>query len=428
MKTRQLIVPLVLMLLVLTAGCAKLSPMSPFTPLDLNAKYATGDYVPRVDNFIIILDSSSSMGLPYKGTLNTGHPKFDVAKDLVGRINGTLPDMPIKGAIQTFGHGSCLPKSKTETIYGIDNYSRKGLEKGLDGIPCAGGTSPGGLAVKASGDLIDSVRGRTAVIFISDGEDLDYDPLLETAALKQRFGSDLCFYPVWVGNKPQGGKFMEMLAKKVDCGFLTKADDLSGSKQMADFVEAVFLAPVGDSDGDGVKDNRDDCPNTPPRVEVDERGCPKAAPMPPTKRTPTDRDGDGVVDGKDKCPDTPMGAAVDARGCWIVKGVKFDYDKSNIKPMYNSNLDNIVTILKKNPGLMIRIEGHTDNKGSMNYNMRLSLERAKSVRDYLVKKGIEKKRLSVSGFGFSRPVKPNDTAEGRAFNRRAELHPVKNNL
>jgi OOP family OmpA-OmpF porin len=186
---------------------------------------------------------------------------------------------------------------------------------------------------------------------------------------------------------------------------------------MIDFVKRVFLTTDNDSDRDGVPDSLDKCPDTPIGVEVDESGCPDVVQM--------DRDGDGVFDDIDECPDTPLGAIVDVRGCWVVKGVQFDYKKWDVKPQFNSNLDNIENILKNNPGLNIRIEGHTDDVGSMKYNIGLSGKRAQAIKDYLVDKGIDSSRITTKGLGYSQPIAGNETPEGRALNRRAEIIPVK---
>ena len=172
-----------------------------------------------------------------------------------------------------------------------------------------------------------------------------------------------------------------------------------------------------DSDGDGVYDDKDRCPDTPIGVEVDEYGCPKVS--------NTDSDGDGVFDDQDECPDTPKDAIVDNRGCWVVKGVQFDYKKWDVKPQFNSNLDNVENILKKNPELIIRIEGHTDDIGSMEYNLNLSSKRAQSIKDYLVGKGIDEWRITTTGLGYTQPIADNESPEGRALNRRAEIVPVK---
>ena len=77
-----------------------------------------------------------------------------------------------------------------------------------------------------------------------------------------------------------------------------------------------------------------------------------------------------------------------------------------------------------NPSLNAQVQGNTDNIGTEKYNMGLSLRRAKSVKAYLVNKGVAADRMSIRGFGFSRPVATNDTDEGRALNRRVELTPA----
>ncbi|MFO7601523.1 MAG: OmpA family protein [Candidatus Desulfacyla sp.] len=167
-----------------------------------------------------------------------------------------------------------------------------------------------------------------------------------------------------------------------------------------------------DSDGDGVPDYLDKCPGTPPGVEVDSRGC------------PLDSDGDGVPDYRDKCPGTPKGARVDTEGCWVIDEAFFDFDKRDVKPRFYPIFDEVVAILNNNPSLRIVIEGHTDNVGTEAYNRKLSEERAKAVQGYLVKKGIQRDRLSTAEYGCSMPKASNETAEGRALNRRVKLEPL----
>jgi OOP family OmpA-OmpF porin len=140
--------------------------------------------------------------------------------------------------------------------------------------------------------------------------------------------------------------------------------------------------------------------------------------------TPMDSDGDGVSDNADQCPDTPKGATVDKRGCWVLTGVTFDTSKWEIKSKYYSILNSVVTILQKNADLNLEIEGHTDNRGAADYNQRLSENRAKAIMDYLIARGISSNRLSARGYGFSKPAASNSTAAGRAQNRRVELRPI----
>ncbi|MFH1075968.1 MAG: OmpA family protein [Pseudomonadota bacterium] len=177
-------------------------------------------------------------------------------------------------------------------------------------------------------------------------------------------------------------------------------------------VEVDSMGCPKDSDGDGVPDYMDECPNTPPNVPVDEKGCPK------------DSDEDGVLDNIDKCCNTPKGARVDKRGCWVIKAVLFDYDKWDIKPGAYPALDEAISVINQNPSLKIRVDGHTDNIGSDTYNKVLSEKRANSVMQYLLEKGIAQERLSAKGFSFSKPATSNNTEENRAQNRRVELTPL----
>jgi len=147
---------------------------------------------------------------------------------------------------------------------------------------------------------------------------------------------------------------------------------------------------------------------------VDAKGC------------PLDSDGDGVADYLDKCPNTPKGATVDARGCWTYAAVVlFDFDSAEIKSEAFPMLDEAALILRKNPAMKVEIDGHTDNTGSAAYNMTLSERRAKAVMKYFVDQGVEAKCLTTKGFGFTKPAATNDTKKGRAKNRRVELTPVK---
>lgn len=205
----------------------------------------------------------------------------------------------------------------------------------------------------------------------------------------------------------------------------------------------VDTATLRDSDGDGVPDHLDECPNTPKGVAVDERGCPldtdgDGVPdymdeCPGTLKgvavdvrgCPLDTDRDGVPDYLDECPGTPKGAKVDERGCWIISEALFDFNKYQIKTVFYPHLDEIVTVLQENPTMVIEIQGHTDNIGSSQYNRKLSENRAKAVKNYLTKKGVNNQRLIAVGFGFSRPKTTNRTEEGKALNRRVELLPVR---
>ncbi len=107
----------------------------------------------------------------------------------------------------------------------------------------------------------------------------------------------------------------------------------------------------------------------------------------------------------------------------VLRGVNFDFNSSEIRPSSRPVLDQAAEILKANPGVDVRVEGHTDAIGSEEYNQALSVRRAEAVFRYLVNRGVEPERFTVEGFGESRPIASNDTDAGRAQNRRVELIP-----
>ncbi|HEV8122430.1 MAG TPA: OmpA family protein [Candidatus Polarisedimenticolia bacterium] len=185
-----------------------------------------------------------------------------------------------------------------------------------------------------------------------------------------------------------------------------------------------------DSDGDGVADNLDKCPDTPHGTKVDSNGCPVVE----------DSDGDGVPDDRDRCPDTPRGTKVDAQGCVLVaaapaalpllpeakksvvlEGVTFETNSSHLKPESAATLDRVAESLKANPDVRVEIGGHTDSQGADAHNMQLSRDRANSVRAYLLDKGVSPVQLEAKGYGETRPIADNNSAAGRARNRRVEL-------
>lgn len=145
-----------------------------------------------------------------------------------------------------------------------------------------------------------------------------------------------------------------------------------------------------------------------------------------------DSDGDGVADHLDACPGTPRNVVVDAQGCpqqvteieqlRMELRVFFDRDKSNVKPQYREEIAKVAEKMREFPNSTAAIEGHAskDSKRSnARYNQRLSEARANAVKSVLANEfGVAPNRLSAVGYGFDRPVAPNDTAEGRAMNRR----------
>jgi OOP family OmpA-OmpF porin len=142
---------------------------------------------------------------------------------------------------------------------------------------------------------------------------------------------------------------------------------------------------------------------------------------------PVDSDGDGVYDDVDQCPNTPAGTRVDAVGCplqvtqiaSIKLKVSFPFDSSVIGDQYFSDVAELSKFLKRFEQLQVNIEGHTDSSGPETYNQQLSPRRAQAVVDLLVNEhGVPSSRLQAIGHGESQPVASNDTKEGRIANRR----------
>ncbi|SCY49755.1 OmpA family protein [Desulfoluna spongiiphila] len=179
-------------------------------------------------------------------------------------------------------------------------------------------------------------------------------------------------------------------------------------------VDALGCPVILDSDGDGVPDDMDVCADTPAGQPVDELGCPVIL----------DADGDGVEDSMDRCPDTPQGAVVDNRGCWVIQGLTFDTGETRIKSDFLPLLNEVVAVLMTNPEVRVSIEGYTDSQGSDTANQRISEGRAKAVQEYFVSKGVAEGRMEYQGFGEENPVADNETEEGRKQNRRVELRPL----
>lgn len=186
-----------------------------------------------------------------------------------------------------------------------------------------------------------------------------------------------------------------------------------------------------DKDGDGIPDAVDQCPDKAEDFDkVDDKdGCPE-----------TDADEDGIPDATDACPKEPGEAnpVAEKNGCpqfikriegsseiQILKQVQFQTGSAKILQNSFVILDEVVRLLKVNPDIAkLSIEGHTDNRGSDQLNEKLSADRAKSCMDYLIKKGIDAKRLTSSGFGPRKPIDDNKTDAGRQRNRRTEFHIV----
>lgn len=181
-----------------------------------------------------------------------------------------------------------------------------------------------------------------------------------------------------------------------------------------------------DADGDGVADNADRCPNTPAGMQVGADGCP----------TIRDADRDNIADERDRCPNTPAGRNVDANGCplaelpqvgqaLVIRNVSFTSGTARLTPASRTVVagiaQSIQATLRTAPSARFEVGGHTDNRGAVATNRRLSQQRAQAVMQALVAAGVPASALTAVGYGPDAPVGPNTTAVGRAQNRRVEI-------
>lgn len=373
----------------LLSGCATQSnnAFQAFNAEDLNALVKSGALVQKTDSFVVLNDSSSSMGKTYLGSTDYAGNKLDVEKSLLNKFNKSIPAIKLSSGLRSFGFGPCVDWSSSKSNQAVQSYSQAGFDSAIGSLQCASGGTPLADALTATNPDLAAAPGTKALIVLSDGQD-ETSPVPAAEALKAQYGDKLCIYTVWVGNDDEtsGQADLQAISDASGCGFSTTAAAISTPAGMSDFVKQVFFKP-----GAPVQD------------------C-----------STKDDDHDGVNNCNDKCADTPKGAIVDKEGCWAFHGVLFDFDSDKVKSKYHPLIQNAVEVMKLNPGLTVEVQGHTDSYGTDAYNQNLSERRAKSVKNELVKQGVDGKRLTTKGFGESKPVESNETDEGRAYNRRVE--------
>jgi outer membrane protein OmpA-like peptidoglycan-associated protein len=207
-------------------------------------------------------------------------------------------------------------------------------------------------------------------------------------------------------------------------GIPDTADKCPNEPEDRDRFEDEDGCPDPDNDTDGLADAVDRCPNEPEDKDgfQDDDGCPDP-----------DNDKDTVPDTEDKCPNDP--GPPDNNGCpkkyehivvtqekiELKQKIFFDTDKSTIQPRSFALLDEVGSVLRSRPTMTVRIEGHTDSRGTRAHNMKLSAARAASVRQHLMGLGVDASRMDAQGYGPDQPIETNKTAAGREKNRRVEF-------
>jgi OOP family OmpA-OmpF porin len=365
---------------VLLSGCAShpTSVYEPFQAQDLNPLLTSGQYVQKTDNFFVINDSSGSMSDKYKGPAFTAQPdptKFSVEREVLRRMNQTIPDLKLTSSIRSFGFGPCLDNHFTKLNMEPTAYTKEVFSAGVDALECSGGGSPLDDGIVGSTADLSSTSGQIAVLVMSDGHDLDSYGTKEIAAMKSAYGDRLCVYGVWTGNPEEisGLAVLNQLSSIAGCGFAVSSDVVSTPEGMARFVKSIFLKPAV-------------VPAAPPRE--------------------------------------------------LHVNVQFDNDeyslehsslvKNNVNGLRSTpeevkhDLDVQVSSIMANPDTRYEVQGHTNYTGKEARNIILGEGRAQTIYSYLLANypGVDQHLIAPKGYSWNCP----DQADPRSpQNRRVDL-------
>jgi OOP family OmpA-OmpF porin len=360
-----------------------------FSAVSLNEKLASGQYVQKVDAFEVIFDATLSMNDMYKGG-----SKLNQEKALVNLFNDTIPNLKLTAAARAFGRLTTFGDETSKALFAPTSYSKSLLPQAIAPFTMGNGFSPLDAGLDGATADLQSQSGQLAVIAFSDGNDMQqYDPVGAAKRMKKAYGDRVCIYTVVIGDKAalidlgdkaEGVKMMKKVADAGECGFSVIGESISTPAGMADFVEKVFLEAK--------------------RPEPPRPGPPPPAPVQEMKKAP-----------------------LQSKTMVFEAAALFDFDKSDLKPEGKEQIKAYRDKVKEDMSRAdkVKITGHTDNIGKPEYNMKLSLRRAETVRDYLISfGGIDPKKLEVIGKGENNPIAENSTEKGRAKNRRVEIEVI----
>jgi OOP family OmpA-OmpF porin len=369
------------LLVVATSGC--LGPPD-LPPYPARLARPEGDQVVLADVSVLVFDASGSIDRQLD---------FPDEKAVMRSFVEGMPPGTYRNALRVLG-------GREDDQLPLEPFDRFELRRRTAELDWTGRETPLARIFEEYRTALETHRGRAVFVVFTDGVPTRHgkyvgieDTLDAARRLEARHPGETCFHTVQVGGDPRGPALLEAIAGLSDCGSFRHIDALDGTDSLYAFQQAIYNGPAP----------------------------PPAPPRPPPF---TDLDRDGVDDRFDRCAKTPLGARVDERGCWVIEDYVFEHDSARIRSEHLDDLDAVATVLRDNPSLRVRLDGHTDDTGTADYNEGLSERRAAAVRDRLIATGIAADRLEVRGFGAARPIAPNDTPAGRQRNRRVELSVV----
>jgi OOP family OmpA-OmpF porin len=190
----------------------------------------------KADNLVFILDASSSMAEPYYGP-----EKYTIGRAVVANFNQTMPELPYRVALRSFGHSLSYSYESTLPVYSLREYSREGVAAALDRIVPAGGPSPMEKSFVAAAEDLRAARGRIAMVVVSDGKDMDKAVLKSARALGKQYQKRLCIHTVLIGDDAGGRQLLADISAVTGCGTAIAAENVDTGAKMADFVADVLL-------------------------------------------------------------------------------------------------------------------------------------------------------------------------------------------
>jgi OmpA-OmpF porin, OOP family len=333
---------------------------APYTPVATQGDpIDVNAYTKQVDTFIVLLDTSGSMKEDAEG-----RPLMYTAEDWTASFGKAVPPMDFQAGIVTFGKGatgSCIGYGIASTLYGPTAYNAANFENALGTLECAASTTPIVEAIESTTELLAEDTGKTAVIIVSDFVWDDPDGVKSALAeLKSQHPNSICVHTVKVGN----GSDDAMIGGLTDtsgCDSAVSAGAVASGPALSTYVASTLLTPK-------------------------EKG------LEYTTHT-------------------------------VSAEVLFDFDKSVIKDQGKTELAKLSNVIKSQGMSVgdIDVVGHTDSVGTDTYNQALSVRRAEAVKAFLTTSGISSGIIDVIGMGKRDPVATNETAAGRAMNRRVDV-------
>ena len=339
--------------------------------------------IPRITNFVILVDQSDSM--LNKNTMTTSS-KATASNSLLMELVDYIPELGYNAALQQF--------SPEKRLIGPSTFDRSDFKIALAKLRdtgWGGATTPLGPAIDELDRIMNRFTGKTAVILVSDGVDnRGGDPVAAARRIHDAYPG-LCFHVISMAGNPGGERnpvserTLNEISQLGPCAYADGRELLADRQKREAFVRDIFY------------------------VEVPEAATPTAAIEPPPI----------IASPVMRAPATVPAPVPPALVTFPM--AYFAFNKSGLNDKTTSMLDQVAGEMGRNSGQKILVGGHTDSRGSAVYNQNLSERRAKAAYDYLLAKGIAADRMQLVGYGERMPQVSNLSAEGRASNRRVEV-------